>query len=132
MKLTANNTAVVLYLLAALATLGVWYVLLFMNNPPGANPVDNLRYFLNAPPGQAVFWRLLALPALCLAVAAAYFSQWSHTRSGAISLFGVGVVLALVSWWSAPLPIAGLVSVALWYGFVVLKPHLTPHSTGTR
>jgi hypothetical protein len=131
-KLTANNTAVVLYLLAALATLGVWYVLLYMHNPPGANPIDNLRYFLNEPPSKAVFWRLLVLPVLCLVLAAAYFFKWSQTRRGAISLFGVGVALALAAWWSAPLPVAGLVSIALWYGFMVLRPHLTFHSTGTR
>lgn len=130
MKLTANNTAAVLYLLAALATLGVWYVLLYMNNSPGANPTDNLRYFLNEPPSQAVFWRLLALPVLCMALAAAYSSKWSQTRRGAIGLFGVGLALALASWWSAPLPVAGLVSIALWYGFVVLRSHLIPHSTG--
>jgi len=121
-----------LYLLAALVTLGVWYVLLYMNNPPDAKPIDYLLYYLNEPPSQAVFWRLLALPVLCLALAAAYFSKWSQTRNGAISLFGVAAPLALASWWSAPLPIASLVSVALWYGFVVLRPHLTRHSSGTR
>ena len=28
MKLTANNTAEIVYLLAVLATLGIWYILL--------------------------------------------------------------------------------------------------------
>lgn len=130
LKLTANTMAAVLYLLAALATLGVWYVLLYM--PSGTNPMDYLRYFLSESPSQAVFWRLLALPILCLALAAAYFSKWSQTRNCAVSLFGVGVALALASWWTAPLHIASLVSVALWYGFVVLRPHLTRNSNRTR
>jgi hypothetical protein len=132
MKLTANNTAVILYLLAVLATLGVWYILLFVGNPPGANPIDNLLYFLNKPPTQLIFWWLLVLPGLCLLLAAAYYSKWSQTRMGAFILFGAGAALALAAWWATPSPVAALVSLALWYGFVVLRPHLTLHSRGTR
>lgn len=132
MKLNANNSAVFLYLLAVLVTLGIWYVLLFVNNPPGATPINNLLYFLNEPPTQLVFWWLLVFPVLCLLLAAAYFSKWSQTRMGAISLFGAGAALALVAWWTTPSPVAVLVSLALWYGFVVLRPHLTLHSRGTR
>jgi hypothetical protein len=131
-KLTANNKAVILYLLAVLVILGVWYILVFEGNPAGVNPIDNLLYFLNEPPTQLIFWWLLVFPVLCLLLAAAYFSKWSQTRMGAISLFGVGAVLALAAWWTTPSPVAVLVSLALWYGFVVLRPHLTLHSRGTR
>ena len=132
MKLTASNTAVVVYLLAVLATLGIWYVLLFVSNPPGTNPIDNLMFFLNEPPTQLIFWWLLVLPVLCLLLAAAYYSKWSQTRTGAFSLFGTGAALALAAWWSTPSPVAALVSLALWFGFAVLKPHLTLHSRRTR
>jgi len=132
MKLTANNTAVILYLLAVQATLGVWYILLFVSNPPCVNPIDNLLYFLNEPPTQLIFLGLLVLPVLCLLLAAAYFSKWSQTRMGAFSLFGAGAALVLAAWWFTPSPVAVLVSLALWYGFVVLRPHLTLYSRGTR
>lgn len=132
MKLNANNSAIFLYLLAALVTLGIWYVLLFVNNPPCANPIDNLLYFLNEPPTQLVFWWLLVSPVFCLLLAAAYFSKWSQSPMGAISLFVAGAALALAAWWTTPSPVAVLASLALWYGFIVLRPHLTLHSRGTR
>ena len=135
MKLTANRTAGILYLLATLATLSIWYVLLFMHNPPGINPLGNLQYFLNEPPFQWIFRWLLVLPVLCLLLAAAYFSKWSQTRTGAFSLFGVGGLLALSAWFtptSVASSVAVFVSLPLWYGFVMLRPHLTHHSRGTR
>jgi len=131
MKLTASNTAAIVYLLAALATLSFWYVLLFVSNPLGITPMDNLLYFLNEPPTQLIFWWLLALPVLCFLLAAAYYSKWSQTRIGAFSLFGVGAALALAAWWW-PSFITVFISLALWFGFAVLKPHLTQYSRGTR
>ena len=131
MKLTANNSAVILYLLAVLSTLGIWYILLFVSNPPCVNPIDNLLYFLNEPPSRLIFWGLLVMPVLCLLLAIAYFSKWSQTRMGGFSLFGAGAALAFAAWWASPSPGAVLVSFALWYGFVVMKPHLTRRSSGT-
>lgn len=124
MKLTASNTAAIVYSLAALATMSFWYVLLFLSNPVGITPMDNLLYFLNEPPHQLIFWWLLALPVLCFLLAAAYYSKWSQTRMGAFSLFGVGAALALAAWWWSSF-ITVFISLALWFGFVVLKPHLT-------
>lgn len=132
MKLAANNTAAIVYLLAALATLSFWYVVLFVSNPIGITPMDNLLYVLNEPPTQLFFWWFLVLPVLCFLLAAAYYSNWSKTRTGAISLFGAGTALALASWWSVHSSIAVFNSLALWFGFAVLKPHLTQHSRGMR
>lgn len=131
MKLTENRAAGILYLLATLASVGIWYVLLFMHNRPCANPLDNLLYFLNEPPSRLIFRWLLILPGVCLLLAAAYFSKWSQTRTGAFSLFGVGAVLALSAWFTVSL-VAVFVSLPLWYGFAILRPHLTHHSSGTR
>ena len=125
MKLTANNAAAIVYLLSVLATLSFWYILLFVSNPPGINPMDNLLFFLQAPRTQLIFWCLLVLPVLCFLLAVAYYSKWSQTRMGAFSLFGAGAALALAAWWSTPSSVAVLVSLALWFGFAVLKPHLT-------
>lgn len=132
MKLTASNTAAIVYLLAALAMLSFWYVALFVSNPIGITPMDNLLYVLNEPPTQLIFWWLLVLPVLCFLLAAAYYSKWSQTRIGAFSLFGVGAALALAAWWSSPSSIDVFISLALWFGFTVLKPHLVPYSGGTR
>lgn len=49
MKLTANNAAAIVYLLSVLATLSFWYILLFVSNPPGIKPMDNLLFFLQEP-----------------------------------------------------------------------------------
>lgn len=132
MKITSNSMAAILYLLAAMVVLAIWYILLFVNTPPCARPIGSLLYFLNEPPTQLIFRWLLVLPVLCFLLAAAYSSKWSLTRSGAFSLFGVGVVLALAAWRSSPSPVAVLVSLALCCGFVVLKPHLTLHLKWTR
>lgn len=131
MKLTASNTAAIVYSLAALATLSFWYVLLFLSSPVGITPMDNLLYFLNEPPNQFIFWWLLALPVLCFLLAAAYYSKWSQTRMGAFSLFGVGAALALAAWWWSSF-ITVFILLALWFGFAVLKPHLTQNSRKTR
>ena len=130
MKLTASHTASILYLLAALTTLGIWYVLLFTNNSSCSNPIDDLLYFLNEPPSHLIFRWLLVLPVLCLLLASAYFSKLPQTRMGSFGLFGVGTVLALATWLTVA-PVAIFVSLPLWYAFVILRQRLTLHSCGT-
>ncbi len=132
MKLTENNLAVIFYLLAALATLGYWYIILFVGNPPNVKPIDNFLHLLNEPRNQLIFWWLLVSPSLCILLAAAYFSKWSQTRMGAFSLFGAGAVLTFASWWFYRSAEAIFVSLALWSGFLILRPHLTRLSRGTR
>lgn len=124
MRFSSNGMAASFYSLAALAVLGVWYILLFVGDLPCDNVVENLLYVLNEPPAQLIFRWLLALPALCLLLASAYCSRWSRTRAGASILFAAGAALTLAAWWSGPAPAAAFMSLALWCGFLVLKPHL--------
>jgi hypothetical protein len=131
MKLTANNSAVILYLLALLLTLGLWYLLVFEGKPSDIKPINNVIYFLNEPPTQLIFWWLLVSPVLYLLLAIAYFSEWSLTSLGALILFATGAVLTIAAWWSSPSPIAITVSFALWYSFVAMKPHLSNCSSET-
>jgi hypothetical protein len=125
MKLTANHSAGILYLLAGLTILGMWYAPIFIHNPPSITPQDNLLYFLGESAYRRTFQWLFVLPVLCLLLAFAYFSKWTQTRIGTFSLFGMGVVLAFAAWLTAASWVAIFVSLPLWYGFITVRQHQT-------
>jgi hypothetical protein len=97
-KLSVNAIAGFLYLLAAIYIFGIWYVLLYTSNPQGITAIDNLKYFLNEPQYLIYFRGMFVLPFLCLIIAAIFISKWARSRFIALSLFGVGFVIAITSW----------------------------------
>lgn len=131
MKLSTNSIAGLLFLLPALAALGIWYILLFMDNPPCINPLESLRYFLTEPPMSMWFRWLLIFPVLCLTFSGLHFSRFSQSRLGSIGLFSLGVLLAVATWFTFQ-AIGIFATLPLIYSFKNMRDHLTRHSSGTR
>ena len=130
MKLSTSSIAGLLYLLPALAALGIWYILLFMDNPPCINPLESLRYFLTEPPQSMWFRWLLVLPVLCLTFSGLHFSKFPQSRLGSIVIFSFGVLLAIATWLTVQ-AIGIFTTLPLLYGFKNMRGHLTRHSSGT-
>jgi uncharacterized membrane protein len=130
MKLSTNSVAGLLYLLSALAVLGIWYILLFMDNPSCINPLESLRYFLTESLQSMWFRWLLILPVLCLTVSALHFSKLSQSRIGSICLFSFEVLLAIATWLTVQ-AIAIFATLPLIYSFKNMRDHLNRHSSGT-
>jgi len=112
---TSSAKAGLLYLLPALAVLSIWWILLRYENPPNVTPSSTLKFVLTEGAQQLWFRWLIALPALCLALSAAYFSRVAQTRRGAVALLVVGIALALAAWFSVTHEIALFVSLPLLY-----------------
>lgn len=134
MKFALSNNAKtgLLFLLPAFGVLGIWYILLFVGNPPCDNdPIESLRFFLNESP-QPIFFRwLLVLPALYLTFTALYFSEIPRSRLGAIVLFSASVLLAIATWLTVT-SIAMFATMPLLYSFTNVREHLTFRLRGPR
>ncbi|MDA8094636.1 MAG: hypothetical protein M0T84_12165 [Betaproteobacteria bacterium] len=121
MKLSPSKKAALLYVFPILALVGMWCVVLFVANPPASTPVSLLAFLLTESPCSAQLQWLLVLPALCVALSAAYSSRLPHTRAGALALLSLGVVLAVAAWLTVTPKVAFFVSLPLLYGFSTVK-----------
>jgi hypothetical protein len=115
MKWTPERIAGAAYVLPALATGGIWYVLLFMHNPPEPNYGEMLRTWFIEIPERRFFWWLVLLPALCLTLAAAYFSPIARKKVGAAVLCTLGIVTAAAAWLAFDSSIAIFVTLPLLF-----------------
>lgn len=133
MAYSVNKVVGALYLLPAFAALSIWYVLLFVGNPPAHNPIDTIAYFLGDQVEEKTLfrWMLVGFPLLCLSISITYFSHVSRTRLGAIILFCIGILVALAAWGTMNASLAGLATAPLFFAFKEVRRRLTPHSTGT-
>ena len=113
-----STKAGLLYFLPMLAVLGIWWILLFHDNPPNVTPSSTLSFVLTEGPQQLWFHWLIALPVLCLGLSAAYFSRVAKSRQGAVALLVVGIALALAAWFSVTHELALFVSLPLLYGII--------------
>src|SRR5687768_1949005 len=104
-----------LLLVPAIAVAGIWYIYLFVAMPDNQTAwqsvVGQLRHtFSHENPQAWWFGWLVALPLLCIALAAAYLFNVTRTRTGALALFAGTVSLAaatlLLSNWALALFVA--------------------------
>ena len=128
-KWTPENIASVTYVLPVAAIAGIWYILLFMHNGPNPNYGEMLQAWLVEVPERGIFWWLVILPALCLALSAAYLSPISRRRAGAIALALIGISVAVAAWWVFDSSIAILVTIPLLFS-VPRAWHLTTRWSG--
>ena len=104
----------------ALAVLSIWYAYLFVAMPENLSVWDaavaQLRYtFSDANPRAWWFAWLLALPALCVALALAYLFNAARTRNGRVFLLGAVIALAVAAVILNDLTIAVFVAIpAVW------------------
>jgi hypothetical protein len=133
MSYSANKATGLLYILPAVAVLGIWYILLFAGNSSAHTSIDTIAYFLSGQTNEMILsrWMLVAFPLLCIALSIAYFSRIPRIRGGAIVLFFAGVLLALVAWGTVSPGLAGLVSAPLFIAFKEVRRHLASHSSDT-
>lgn len=129
MRLSTNAIAGLLYLLTALAVLGIWYILLFVGNPECVKPLESLRYFLMEPPQSLWFRWLLILPVLYLTFSGLHFSKLSKTRFGSIGLFAFGVLLTSATWLTVQ-TIAIFATAPLIFSFENMRDHLKNRPDG--
>jgi len=105
-----------LYVLPALAALGVWYTALFYENPPGITPQTLLTYSLNEGTTALLFRWFLVFPIICIFLAVGYASNIATTRQGTLALASVGLVVAVASWFTLTSLLAALATAPLYYG----------------
>jgi hypothetical protein len=128
-KWAPETIASVTYVLPVAAIAGIWYILLFMHNGPNRNYGEMLHAWLVEVPERGIFWWLVLLPALCLALSIAYLSPIPRRKAGAIALALVGIAVAVAAWWVFDSSIAIFVTIPL----VISVPrawHLTTRSSG--
>jgi hypothetical protein len=121
MKLRSTTTAAILYVLSGVAVLGVWYITLFMVNPPRITATGTFEYLVFTGPSTAWFRWFLVLPVLCFSLAAAYGSRIVESRFGARTLFALGLCLTLAAWATVTFAVALTLSLAVAFGFQSLK-----------
>lgn len=97
-KLNANQRAGVLYALPALSFVGAWILLLVVQNPPPAKPLEVLIFVLSENPSLIWLRWFLMLPLLYVLVAATYFTPIARQRAGAVVLFAIGAGAAALCW----------------------------------
>jgi hypothetical protein len=129
MKFSTNSIAGLLFLFPVLGVFGIWYIILFMDNPTCVNSLESFRYFLTEPPHSMLFRWLLVLPILSLTFSGLHFSRIAQSRLGSIGLFSLGVLLAIATWLTVQV-IAILVTLPLIYSFKNMREHLTRRSSG--
>ena len=99
-RLAPHVVAGWLFGLAALTFAPFWYITLFLDIPRNFTVwewvKDQLGYFFSSssPYFWIYFW-LAVLPVLCVLMSVAYLSKVTRTKNIRISLFGVGVLLAI-------------------------------------
>ena len=98
MKWEPGKVAGAMYVLPVLAVAPMWYILLFVGNPPSPNYEEMLHFFFVEDSSRKLFWYHAALPVICGAMAAAYLLTIAPFTIAAKALFVVGVVVALSAW----------------------------------
>jgi hypothetical protein len=127
-KWAPEKIASLTYVLPIAAVGGIWYILLFMYNGPNPNYGEMLHAWLIELPERGLFWWLVILPALCLALSIAYLSPVPRRKSGAIALAVIGASVAVAAWWVFDAAIAIFVTIPL----IITIPrawHLTTRSS---
>jgi hypothetical protein len=121
MSLHTNTRVGLLYLMPVIGVLIMWYVILFAGNPPGVTSKSTLASLLTEGPRPYFFRWLLALPALCLTIMAAYFSPIASTRAGYFALVVVGLFLAIAAWLSVSVDLAVCTTLPPVYALFVAR-----------
>jgi hypothetical protein len=116
-KFTPEKWAGIAYLAPSAAVGGIWAVLLLVSNPSKSGPIDIgfLRYALFEERERWFFWWLATLPIACLLLSVSYFSAIARAKVGAITLSTIGVVLAVVTWFTMDWTIALFVTAPLLF-----------------
>jgi len=130
MKWTPERVAGVAYVLPVLAAGGMWYILLFMHNPPNPNYGEMLRTWFLQVPERHVFWWLAILPASCVLLAAAYLSPFAQRKWASVSLCVFGLAVAVTAWLTIDESLAIFVTLPLIMTVPRAKWHLTARSSG--
>lgn len=130
MKWAPENTVSAAYLIPVLAIGGMWCLLLFVGNTEKVGPIETLRYFLFEAPEWRMFWFLIGLPTLCLALGAGYLTSFASGMVGAVSLCVIGIVVALAAWLTVDPTIATFISIPLLFSVPRVTWHLTTRSSG--
>ncbi len=130
MKWAPEKTISVTYLLPVLAIGGIWCVLLFVGNTEKVGPIETLHYLLVEAPEWQMFWFLVALPALCLALGAGYLTAFGSGVVGSASLCAVGIAVAVAAWLTVDPTIAIFISIPLLFSVPRVTWHLTTRSSG--
>jgi len=119
-RLAPHAVAGWLLFVPAAAILSIWYAYLFVAMPDNLGvweaAVGQLQYtFSEANPRAWWFVWLLALPALCVALALAYLLNAAHTRNARVILLCAVLGLAVAAVFLNGLAIAMFIAVpALW------------------
>ncbi len=113
MKFSTNQKTGVLYALPALAIVAAWIMLLVIQNPPPAKPLEVLLFVLAENPSLIWLRWFLILPLLYVTISALYFTPLARDRTGAIVLLAIGVAAALVCWFSFDVWLATVATVPL-------------------
>jgi hypothetical protein len=86
-----------------------------------ANRKAGMLYLL---PVVAILTRwLMALPVLCLLLAASYFSQLAQQQTLSIMLFLIGIAVCLVCWMAFDWWVALTAALPLIFGYLTVRTH---------
>jgi hypothetical protein len=88
-----------IFLLSAFVYVAMWYILLFVAQPPCKSVIDaaleTLAYFFSQEcENRKLFIWLVVLPIICCVLAAAYLLGGARSRNGALVLLIAGAALA--------------------------------------
>ena len=123
MTLDTNRKAGMLYILPVIAILVSWLIFLFVISPPVVRPFELLIFVISEKP-QLLWMRwFMALPVLCLLLAASYFSQFAQRQVSSIILFIIGIAVCLVCWMSFDWWVALTATLPLIYGYLSVRAH---------
>lgn len=116
MRIRTNTVAAILYVLPALATLGAWYVLLFVPAGGFVTPQSTLHYVLTEEPRRLWFYWFLVAPVLWIGLSLAYLTPAALRLPGAIILLGLGTPIAVAAWLTLTFELALFASLPLVHG----------------
>ena len=123
MTLDANRKAGRLYIFPVIAILASWLIFVFVISPPVVRPLELLIFVISEKP-QLLWMRwFMALPVLCLLLAASYFSQLAQQQIPSIMLFLMGIAVCLVCWMSFDWWVALTATLPLIFGYLSVRTH---------
>ncbi len=113
-QMRTTTKAALLYVLPAFAVSIVWYILLFVAKET-VSPGFMLKFVLVEDPMHLWYRWILMLPLLWLGLATTYLTQVAAMRSGAITLLGIGLLLAICTWLTLDSSVGVFASLPLLY-----------------
>ena len=118
-----STVVAIILVIPTVYVLAIWYVLLFVGQPPEGTWLGQLRYIFSAA-NDYRWWYVwfAALPIVCISHAALYALGFAAKRTWARGLFATTTSVALVNFvFTAWMP-AFLTALPIYWAFLCLRP----------